>query len=324
MEIKKREEIVIVGSGIAGLTAGIYSSRAGYEPLIISGHSKGGQTAETQDIENYPGFKDAVSGFELMANTEAQAVKYGSRMLSGEVADFDLSDADNKKVILADGTEIVADSIIFATGASPRKTGLKSELEFAGRGVSYCAVCDGNFYRGKKVAVLGGGNSAVGEAIYLSNIASEVYLVHRNDNFSRAEKVFVDKMYETENIKVITSSGLKDVLGDEMGMNAIVVGHEDSKDAEKIDVDGLFVAIGKVPNTKSLEGKIDLKPGGYVKTEGQSTETNVEGFFVAGDISTPFQQIVIAAGQAAVAAIECQEYLGKKGVRPTKESTGAY
>ncbi|MCT4552985.1 MAG: FAD-dependent oxidoreductase [Alphaproteobacteria bacterium] len=324
MEIKKREEIVIVGSGIAGLTAGIYTSRAGYEPLIISGNSRGGQTAETHDIENYPGFKDAISGFELMGNTEAQAVKYGSRMLSGEVVDFDLSDEDNKKVILRDGTEIVADSIIFATGASPRKTGLQSELDFAGRGVSYCAVCDGNFYRGKKVAVLGGGNSAVGEALYLSNIASEVYLIHRGEEFNRAEKVFVDQLYETKNIKIIKNSGIKEVLGDAMGVNAVVVGHEDSNDAEKIEVDGLFVAIGKVPNTSSLEGKVDLKPGGYVKTEGQSTETNVEGFFVAGDIASPFQQIVIAAGQAAVAAIECQEYLSKKGVAPVKESTGAY
>jgi thioredoxin reductase (NADPH) len=245
-------------------------------------------------------------------------------MLSGEVVDFDLSDEDNKKVILRDGTEIVADSIIFATGASPRKSGLQSELDFAGRGVSYCAVCDGNFYRGKKVAVLGGGNSAVGEALYLSNIASEVYLIHRGEEFNRAEKVFVDQLYETKNIKIIKISGIKEVLGDAMGVNAVVVGQEDSTDAEKIEVDGLFVAIGKVPNTSSLEGKVDLKPGGYVKTEGQSTETNVEGFFVAGDIASPFQQIVIAAGQAAVAAIECQEYLSKKGVAPVKESTGAY
>lgn len=305
----RKEKVVIIGSGVAGLTAAIYLGRAGYKAVIIAGDSKGGQTAQTHEVENYPGFENVISGFDLMETTEKQAVKFGAEIVYDKVVDVDFTDDKNKKLMLQNGEDIQADAVIIASGCSARKIGIPSEKQYAGKGVSYCAVCDGFFYRNREIAIIGGGNTAVYEALYLSKICKKVTLIHRSETF-RAEKVLLDDFDSRENIVKITNSVIEEFVGDEKGLTGIKIKNKSGEES-LLNVEGAFVAIGKTPNTKFLEEKLELENGGYIKVAHPSAHTDVAGVFACGDVAHIHHQIVIAAGTGSVAGIEAQEYLQK-------------
>ena len=304
MAQEKVENLIIVGSGPAGLTAGIYAARAGLQPLIIEGMLAGGQLTETSDVENFPGFAEPVTGMALMAAMRAQAERSGVRFEMDEISSVDFSAAEKR----LDGMmgSYFARSVIVATGASARWTGLPGEAKYKNRGVSACAVCDGAFFKGADVAVIGGGDTALGDALYLSRIARSVALIHRRDSF-RGAKVLVERVKAAENITLFMETRVESFEGDGARLNALKL-----SGGREIAVTGAFVAIGHEPVTKFLAGVIGLDEAGYVKVDG--VKTNVEGVFAAGDCADPFyKQAVIAAGAGAQAAIEAQHYLQKGG-----------
>ena len=304
MAQEKVENLIIVGSGPAGLTAGIYAARAGLQPLIIEGMLAGGQLTETSDVENFPGFAEPVTGMALMAAMRAQAERSGVRFEMDEISSVDFSAAEKR----LDGMmgSYFARSVIVATGASARWTGLPGEAKYKNRGVSACAVCDGAFFKGADVAVIGGGDTALGDALYLSRIARSVALIHRRDSF-RGAKVLVERVKAAENITLFMETRVESFEGDGARLNALKL-----SGGREIAVTGAFVAIGHAPVTKVLAGAIGLDEAGYVKVDG--VKTNVEGVFAAGDCADPFyKQAVIAAGAGAQAAIEAQHYLQKGG-----------
>ena len=304
MAQEKVENLIIVGSGPAGLTAGIYAARAGLQPLIIEGMLAGGQLTETSDVENFPGFAEPVTGMALMAAMRAQAERSGVRFEMDEISSVDFSAAEKR----LDGMmgSYFARSVIVATGASARWTGLPGEAKYKNRGVSACAVCDGAFFKGADVAVIGGGDTALGDALYLSRIARSVALIHRRDSF-RGAKVLVERVKAAENITLFMETRVESFEGDGARLNALKL-----SGGREIAVTGAFVAIGHAPVTKFLAGVIGLDEAGYVKVDG--VKTNVEGVFAAGDCADPFyKQAVIAAGAGAQAAIEAQHYLQKGG-----------
>ena len=304
MAQEKIENLIIVGSGPAGLTAGIYAARAGLQPLIIEGMLAGGQLTETSEVENFPGFAEPVTGMALMAAMRAQAERSGVRFEMDEISSVDFSAAEKR----LDGMmgSYFARSVIVATGASARWTGLPGEAKYKNRGVSACAVCDGAFFKGADVAVIGGGDTALGDALYLSRIARSVALIHRRDSF-RGAKVLVERVKAAENITLFMETRVESFEGDGARLNALKL-----SGGREIAVTGAFVAIGHEPVTKFLAGAIELDEAGYVKVDG--VKTNVEGVFAAGDCADPFyKQAVIAAGAGAQAAIEAQHYLQKGG-----------
>lgn len=304
MAQEKVENLIIVGSGPAGLTAGIYAARAGLQPLIIEGMLAGGQLTETSEVENFPGFAEPVTGMALMAAMRAQAERSGVRFEMDEISSVDFSAAEKR----LDGMmgSYFARSVIVATGASARWTGLPGEAKYKNRGVSACAVCDGAFFKGADVAVIGGGDTALGDALYLSRIARSVALIHRRDSF-RGAKVLVERVKAAENITLFMETRVESFEGDGARLNALKL-----SGGREIAVTGAFVAIGHEPVTKFLAGAIGLDEAGYVKVDG--VKTNVEGVFAAGDCADPFyKQAVIAAGAGAQAAIEAQHYLQKGG-----------
>ena len=304
MAQEKIENLIIVGSGPAGLTAGIYAARAGLQPLIIEGMLAGGQLTETSEVENFPGFAEPVTGMALMAAMRAQAERSGVRFEMDEISSVDFSEAEKR----LDGMmgSYFARSVIVATGASARWTGLPGEAKYKNRGVSACAVCDGAFFKGADVAVIGGGDTALGDALYLSRIARSVALIHRRDSF-RGAKVLVERVKAAENITLFMETRVESFEGDGARLNALKL-----SGGREIAVTGAFVAIGHEPVTRFLAGAIGLDEAGYVKVDG--VKTNVEGVFAAGDCADPFyKQAVIAAGAGAQAAIEAQHYLQKGG-----------
>ena len=304
MAQEKVENLIIVGSGPAGLTAGIYAARAGLQPLIIEGMLAGGQLTETSDVENFPGFAEPVTGMALMAAMRAQAERSGVRFEMDEISSVDFSAAEKR----LDGMmgSYFARSVIVATGASARWTGLPGEAKYKNRGVSACAVCDGAFFKGADVAVIGGGDTALGDALYLSRIARSVALIHRRDSF-RGAKVLVERVKAAENITLFMETRVESFEGDGARLNALKL-----SGGREIAVTGAFVAIGHEPVTRFLAGAVELDEAGYVKVDG--VKTNVEGVFAAGDCADPFyKQAVIAAGAGAQAAIEAQHYLQKGG-----------
>lgn len=298
------ENIVIVGSGPAGLTAGIYAARAGFAPLVIEGMLSGGQLTETAEVENFPGFAESVSGLDLMMSMRKQAEKAGVRFTMDAITSVDFSATPHKLEGMSKQYE--AKCVIIATGATPRWTQLPGEDTYKYRGISSCAVCDGNFHRGKDVAVIGGGDTALADAIHLAKICATVTLIHRRDTF-RGTKVLVDRVLATPNIKTLMNTEVLSFEGDEKKLNALKLSN-----GEVLSVSGAFVAIGHDPQTAFLKGALDLDEAGYVRTDG--VKTSVAGVFAAGDCANPlYKQAVVAASTGAQAAQAAQEYLSESG-----------
>lgn len=306
------EKLVVIGTGAAGLTAAIYAARANLNPLVLAGLQPGGQLTITTDVENYPGFADVVQGPWLMEQMQQQAENVGARIEYELVTDVDFSKRPFS-ITLDGGKTLTADSVIIATGAQARWLGLESETTFNGRGVSACATCDGFFYRDREVAVIGGGNTAVEEALYLANICKKVTLIHRRGSL-RAEQIMQERLMRTENIEVLWNRVVDEVLGDE-GMGGGVTGlrlkSTTGEDALEIPVDGMFVAIGHDPATAAFKGAIAMDDEGYITAEAGSTRTSVEGVFAAGDcVDKIYRQAVTAAGMGCMAALDAEKWLG--------------
>jgi len=304
------ENLVIIGSGPAGYTAAIYAARAMVKPLLLSGFEPGGQLMITTDVENYPGFAQPIQGPWLMEQMRAQAEHVGARIENEYVTSLDLARRPFR-IQCDSGRALTADAIILATGAKAKWLELPSEETFRGFGVSACATCDGFFFRGKKVIVVGGGNSAVEEALYLSNIAAEVVVVHRRDSF-RAEKILRERLAGKPNVTVRWNRAVEEILGrqDAPEVTGALLRDTQSGATETIAADGIFVAIGHAPATELVRGQLELKPNGYVQTAPGSTATSIEGVFAAGDVADDvFRQAVTAAGLGCMAALEAERWL---------------
>jgi thioredoxin reductase (NADPH) len=303
-------KIVIVGSGPAGYTAAIYAARAMLEPVLIQGIQPGGQLTITTDVENYPGFADVIQGPWLMEQMQKQAEHVGTSIVTDHVNNLDLSQRPFR-LTCDSGDVYVADTVVLATGAQARWLDLPSEQKFKGYGVSACATCDGFFYKNKEVLVIGGGNTAVEEALFLTNFASKVTVVHRRDAF-RAEKILQDRLFKHPKISVIWDSVLEDVSGDENPLKVRRVKLRNIKTGVITEkpADGVFIAIGHSPSTELVQGKVEMKPNGYVWTAPYSTATSVPGLFAAGDVTDDvYRQAVTAAGLGCMAALEAERFL---------------
>jgi thioredoxin reductase (NADPH) len=303
-------KVVIIGSGPAGYTAAIYAARAMLEPILLQGIQPGGQLTITTDVENYPGFADVIQGPWLMEQMQKQAEHVGTRIITDHVTKVELARRPFR--LTCDSGDIyLAESLILATGAQARWLEIKSEQKFKGYGVSACATCDGFFYRGKEVAVIGGGNTAVEEALFLANFASKVTVVHRRDSF-RAEKILQDRLAKNPKISVIWDSVLDEVHGSEnpLKVNAISLRNVNTNAITKMALDGVFIAIGHSPASELVVGQLEMKPSGYIKTAPFSTATSVAGVFAAGDVTDDvYRQAVTAAGQGCMAALEAGHFL---------------
>ncbi|HWP24941.1 MAG TPA: thioredoxin-disulfide reductase [Xanthobacteraceae bacterium] len=303
-------KIVIIGSGPAGYTAAIYAARAMLEPILIQGIQPGGQLTITTDVENYPGFADVIQGPWLMEQMQKQAEHVGTRIVNDHVSRLDLSRRPFR-LECDSGAVYLAETVVLATGAQARWLDLPSEQKFKGYGVSACATCDGFFYKNKDVVVIGGGNTAVEEALFLTNFARKVTVVHRRDAF-RAEKILQDRLFKNPKINVIWDSVVVEVLGSEnpLKVNGVVLRNVKTGATSKLDVDGVFIAIGHAPATELVKGQVEMKPNGYVRTAPNSTATSVPGLFAAGDVTDDvFRQAVTAAGLGCMAALEAEKFL---------------
>ena len=311
MKVQK-EKVVIIGSGAAGLTAAIYAARANLNPLVIEGIQPGGQLTITTDVENYPGYADVVQGPWMMEQMKLQAIKVGARIISDIVTKVDFNN-DIKNIILDSKKIFECETVIITTGAQAKWLGLESENQFNGKGVSACATCDGFFYRNKEVAVIGGGNTAVEEALYLSNICSKVTLVHRRDKL-RSEQILQKRLFAKENIEIVWDSVVSQIKGDENGVNALELLSTNSNDKKLIKLDGVFIAIGHVPSTEPFKNSIDMDNEGYIVAKKPGTSfTNVDGVFAAGDcVDKIYRQAVTAAGMGCMAALDAEKWLQNK------------
>lgn len=302
------KNLIIIGSGPAGYTAAIYSSRANLEPLMIEGHEPGGQLTTTTDVENFPGFPEGVMGPDLMTNMKQQAARFGTQFLSTKVTSVDLSKRPFK-VTCENGDEYLAKALIISTGASAKYLGLPNEKELIGRGVSACATCDGFFYRNKVVYVVGGGDTALEEATFLTRFASKVYLVHRRDSF-RASKPMQKKVFENPKIEVVWNSEIKEILHNPNGVYGLKIFNNQTNTTNEVQTDGLFMGIGHEPNTKFLNGQLALDDHGYIKTMNGHPDTSVPGVFACGDVQDPYyRQAISAAGSGCMAAIRSERFL---------------
>ncbi|QCO70872.1 thioredoxin-disulfide reductase [Buchnera aphidicola] len=311
----KHSKIIILGSGPAGYTAAIYASRANLNPILITGKNKGGQLMNTSEIENWPGDGGKISGSELMNRMHKHAIQLKTKIISDTITSVDFK----KKpfYLIGENNKYTADSIVIATGANPRYLGLKSEDDFKGKGVSTCAVCDGFFYKNKEVAVVGGGNTAIEETLYLSNFVKKVYLIHRGVNFS-AEKILLnrlEKKIKTQKIIIYLNSTVKNILGNSSGVTSLLVEKKNSQEKIelKIQVSGLFVAIGYTPNTNIFVNKLKMKDG-YIEviheTHGNYTQTSIPGVFAAGDvIDHVYRQAITSSASGCMAALDSERYL---------------
>lgn len=301
---------LIIGSGPAGYTAAIYASRANISPILYEGIQPGGQLTTTSEVENFPGYPEGVMGSQLMEDLRQQALRFGADIRAGIIKEADFSERPFK-VTADDDTTIVADTVIVATGASAKYLGLPDEQRFAGLGVSACATCDGFFYRGKTVAVVGGGDTACEEAIYLSGLAKQVYLIVRKD-FLRASKVMQKRVMDKENITVLFNTQTLGLFGEEFLEGAHLVEFAGSDKERKFDItiDGFFLAIGHKPNTEIFQGKLELDEQGYIVLSGHDQATSVPGVFAAGDVADPhYQQAITAAGTGCRAALDAEHFL---------------
>ena len=303
-------KMIIIGSGPAGYTTAIYAARAMLNPVLISGYEPGGQLMITTDVENYPGFADPIQGPWLMEQMRKQAEHVGTQMVADYVSSVDLSKRPFS--VTCDGGEThTCDTLVIATGAKAKWLGIPSEEKFKGYGVSACATCDGFFYRGKDVIVVGGGNSAVEEALYLSNLAKKVTVVHRRDSF-RSERILQERLFTKPNVEVIWNHVLEEVVGGENppGVTGVRLKHATTGEIRDVAVDGVFVAIGHAPASELFKGQIEIRPNGYIKTAPNSTATNIPGVFAAGDVADDvYRQAVTAAGLGCMAALEAERFL---------------
>ncbi|OJX81395.1 thioredoxin-disulfide reductase [Magnetospirillum sp. 64-120] len=309
-----RTKVLILGSGPAGCTAAIYAARANLEPILVAGLQPGGQLTITTDVENYPGFAEAIQGPWLMEQMQKQAEHVGAQFLYDTIIDVDLS----KRPFVAkgdSGDEYVGDTLIICTGATARWLGMESEQKYQGAGVSACATCDGFFFRGKEVVVVGGGNSAVEEAIYLAGIASKVTLVHRRDSL-RAEKIAQDRLFANPKVAVVWDSVIDEILGagDPPGVTGVRLKNVKSGETRELSCDGVFIAIGHSPNTELFKGAVDIDDEGYIITKAGATSTNIPGVYAAGDVQDKtYRQAVTAAGTGCMAALEAERFLAMHG-----------
>jgi thioredoxin reductase (NADPH) len=314
-------KVVIIGSGPAGLTAAIYAARANLEPLVIRGLQPGGLIATTSEVENYPGFPDSVGGYELSEMMERQAERFNARFLNTIVTQVDLS--QRPFTLITDDGTITADTLIISTGASPRKLGVPGEEQLANRGVSYCATCDGAFFRNKAVAVVGGGNSALDEGLFLTRFVSDLYVIHRRDSL-RADPILQERAFSNEKVKFIWNSVAEEIVGNGT-VEAIRVRNVETGEVTELPVQGVFPYIGHVPNTSLFESQLELDEGGYIVTDGR-TRTNIPGVFAAGDVTDHiYRQAITAAGEGCQAAMEAtwyldaEEHAAKKNAKPSHE-----
>ena len=308
--MNEKVKCLIIGSGPAGFTAAIYASRANLDPVLYEGIQPGGQLTTTTEVENFPGYPEGITGTELMEDLKKQASKYGADIRSGIATSVDLT-ATPKKVVIDEEKTIEADTVIISTGASAKYLGLPDESKYSGMGVSACATCDGFFYRKKVVAVVGGGDTACEEAIYLSGLAAKVFLIVRK-SFLRASKVMQERVFSNEKIEVLFETNTLGLFGNNGVEGAHLVKRAGEADEEKFDIviDGFFLAIGHKPNTDIFKGQIDLDEVGYIKTVPGTPKTNIGGVFAAGDVADPhYRQAITAAGTGCQAAIEAERYL---------------
>ena len=311
---KEHVKCLIIGSGPAGYTAAIYAARANLKPLLYEGLQPGGQLTTTTEVENYPGYPEGVTGPEMMEDLKKQAERFGTDVRFGMATAVDFSKRphqvviDNKKVILAD-------TVIIATGATAKYLGIEAETKYAGSGVSACATCDGFFYRGKDVAVVGGGDSACEEAMYLANLCNKVYMIVRK-NYLRASKIMQERVFNTKNIKILWEHNTRDLEGEKVVEGAVLVKKQGTPEEEevRIKIDGFFLAIGHTPNSEIFKKYLDTDEVGYIKTVPGSTKTTVEGVFACGDVQDRiYRQAVTAAGSGCMAAIDAERFLSEHG-----------
>lgn len=307
MSDKKIENVIIIGSGPAGLTSALYTSRARLEPLMIEGEEAGGQLMITTEVENYPGFEHGITGPELIAVMRKQAERFGTRFITKNVTQVDFTSRPFKVHVGKDVYE--TKSIIISTGASAKLLGLPSEKQYMSRGVSACATCDGAFFRNVEVGVVGGGDTAMEEANFLTRFASKVYLIHRSESF-KASKIMLDRAKKNPKIEFIMNSAVDEVLGDGKSITGIKLKNTKTNEVNEMKLQGLFIAIGHQPNTKLFNGVLDMNEAGYLKTKPGTTYTNVAGVFAAGDVQDPnYRQAITAAGTGCMAAIDCERWL---------------
>jgi thioredoxin reductase (NADPH) len=303
-------ELIIVGGGPAGYTAALYAARANLQPLVIEGFAWGGQLMITSDVENYPGYPDGIMGPAMMQDFRRQSERFGAEFLTDDVTKVDFTEQPLR--VWVGETEYAADSVIIATGASARQLGLESERTLQGRGVSYCAVCDAAFFRDKQVVVVGGGDSAMEEAVFLTKFATKVSLVHRRNDF-RASQIMLDRARNNEKIEFVTPYVVDEVLAENGQTSAVRLRDLDTDEIRELPADGLFVAIGHDPNTKLFLDQLDHDEAGYLVTKPGSTETNREGVFAAGDVvDHTYRQAVTAAGSGAMAALDAERWLAAR------------
>jgi thioredoxin reductase (NADPH) len=306
---RRVENLIIVGGGPAGYTAALYASRANLDPLLIEGFQWGGQLQNTTDVENYPGYPEGIMGPEMMQQFRDQAERFGTRFETDDVTRLELSDGDVQRVFVGD-EEHLAKSVILAMGAEPRRLGVPGELELVGRGVSTCGVCDGAFFKGEKVAVIGGGDSAMEDSIFISKYASDLDVVHRRDEF-RASKIMLDRAREQDNIDFKTPYTAEEFIGGDDGkLRAIRLRNVETGEQEELEVGGAFVAIGHIPRSELVADQVDTDENGYVVTQNGSTRTNLAGVFAVGDlVDHTYRQAVTAAGTGCMGALDAEWYL---------------
>ena len=308
---EEKVKVLIIGSGPAGYTAAIYASRAGLNPVMVTGGQPGGQLTTTNDVENYPGYPQGINGPQMMIDFQQQAERFGTDIRFGQVTSVDLSGYPHKAVV-DDKHEITAEAVIISTGASAKYLGLPSEKEYYNKGVSACAVCDGFFYKGKTVAVVGGGDTAAEEAIYLANLCPKVYLIVRRDEM-RASKIMQSRALNNPNIEVLWNTETEEILGDGEAVTGMRVVNKQTGEKKNIDVEGLFVAIGHKPNTDIFKGYLEMDETGYLIAEPGTSKTKVEGVFVTGDAADKvYRQAVTAAGTGCMGALDAERFLQSK------------
>lgn len=306
---KLNKKVIIIGSGPAGYTAALYLARAGYTPLVIAGAlTPGGQLMNTTEVENYPGFVDGILGPDLMEAMQKQAEKFGAQIILNDVVSVDFKD-NLKTVTTDDGETYTANAVIISTGSQVRKLGVPGEQEYSGRGVSYCATCDGFFFRGKPIVVIGGGDSAFEEALFLTRFGSSVTLIHRRDSF-RASKIMIDRARKNEKIKFVLNSVVQSINGSNEDAQSVTVKNVVTGETQDIEASGIFVAIGHLPSTSFLNNSIALNADGTISVQGASTKTSIPGVFAAGDVvDSVYRQAISAAGMGCRAALDAQAYL---------------